>query len=112
MIGVNVTSSTPKPSRDPLVPAVLCTQRTQTFDPAATPEGIKKSLEIMSRYTSLPEHSKKAMEIMDSNQQFFEDNFAVFIKDLVDFVENTYHVKIKKPDILKYQAFLMDIYIL
>ncbi|NQU53778.1 MAG: DUF479 domain-containing protein [Bacteroidetes bacterium] len=76
------------------LPFLIQNRRLESY---ATPNGIQKSLEIMSRYTSLPEHSKKAMEIMDSNQQFFEDNFGVFIKDMVAFVENTYNVEIKKP---------------
>jgi acyl carrier protein phosphodiesterase len=77
------------------LPFLIQNRRLESY---ATTVGIQKSLEIMSRYTSLPEHSKKAMEIMDSNQQFFEDNFAGFIKDLVGFVENTYGVEIKKPE--------------
>lgn len=77
------------------LPFLIQNRRLESY---ATTVGIQKSLEIMSRYTSLPEHSKKAMEIMDYNQQFFEDNFAGFIKDIIGFVENTYRVEIKKPD--------------
>lgn len=76
------------------LPFLIQNRRLESY---ATTTGIQKSLEIMSRYTSLPEHSKKAMEIMDANQQFFEDNFAGFIKEMVDFVENTYGIEIKKP---------------
>lgn len=76
------------------LPFLIQNRRLESY---ATSDGILKSLEIMSRYTSLPEHSKKAINIMDSNKKFFEDNFSGFIKDMVDFVENTHNVKIKKP---------------
>jgi len=77
------------------LPFLIQNRRLESY---ATTDGIQKSLEIMSRYTSLPEHSKKAMKILDSNHQFFEDNFAGFMKDMIGLVENTYNVEIKKPD--------------
>jgi acyl carrier protein phosphodiesterase len=64
----------------------------------ARKEGIQKSLEIMSRYTSLPEKSQKAMEVMTENFQFFDQKFALFMNDMIGFIEGTHHVPIKKPD--------------
>ena len=76
-------------------PLLIQNRRLESY---ATKDGIQKSLRTMSRYTSLPEKSVKAMEIMKSNQQFFDDNFAGFIKDMIDFVENNYDIEIKKLD--------------
>jgi acyl carrier protein phosphodiesterase len=64
----------------------------------ARKEGIQKSLEIMSRYTSLPEKSQKAMEVMTENFQFLDQKFALFMNDMIGFIEGTHHVPIKKPD--------------
>jgi acyl carrier protein phosphodiesterase len=60
-------------------------------------KGIQKSLEMMSRYTSLPNNSKKAIAVMKSNIPFFEESFAVFMSEIVDFVSNEYKVRIKRP---------------
>lgn len=62
-------------------------------------QGIQKSLEIMSHYTSLPNNSKKAITVMKSNIPFFEENFAVFMSEIVDFVSNEYKVSIKRPTV-------------
>lgn len=64
----------------------------------ARKDGIQKSLQIMSRYTSLPEKSHKAMEIMTENFQFFDQKFALFMNDMIKFIEETHMVPIKKPD--------------
>jgi len=77
------------------LPFLIQNRRLESY---STVNGIQKSLELMSKYTSLPGKSEKAMEIMKYNQQFFEDNFAVFIKDMINFVENNYDIKIQKPD--------------
>jgi acyl carrier protein phosphodiesterase len=65
----------------------------------ARKDGIQKSLEIMSRYTSLPEKSEKAMEIMVGNFEIFDQNFALFMEDMIEFIEGTQKVPIKKPDL-------------
>ena len=77
------------------LPFLIQNRRLESY---ATVEGIQKSLETMGRYTSLPEKSKKAIEIMETNLPFFESNFAGFMEDMVDFVEDDFGVKIKKPD--------------
>ena len=64
----------------------------------ARKDGIQKSLQIMSHYTSLPEKSEKAMEIMIANFQFFDQKFALFMDDMIEFIEEIHHVPIKKPD--------------
>ncbi len=74
------------------LPVLIQNRRLESY---ATVEGIQKSLEIMSRYTSLPPKSKKAVEIMEANMPFFEVNFADFMVDMVQFVENDFGVKVK-----------------
>jgi len=62
-------------------------------------EGIQKSLETMSRYTSLPDKSKTAINILQANINYLADNFNSFMADVINFVETSYGVKIKKPDL-------------
>ncbi len=82
------------------LPFLIQNKRLESY---ATADGIQNSLKLMSRYTSLPEKSKIAMEIMESNQQFFDDNFSGFINDMVCFVESNYNVEINhcKPEVDK-----------
>ena len=54
----------------------------------------------MSRYTSLPENSKKAMEIMKNNFPYLETNFTSFMQDLTNYVESEFSIDIKKPQSL------------
>lgn len=75
------------------LPILIQNKRLESY---ANPKGIQKSLEIMSRYTSLPDHSKNAIEIMGENLPFFENNFSLFMEDMRSFVEIDYQVSIKK----------------
>lgn len=76
------------------LPFLIQHRRLESY--AAT-QGIQKSLEIMSRYTSLPDNSKRAITVMKSNNPFFEENFAEFMGELVHFVTNEFNVEIIIP---------------
>ena len=67
----------------------------------AETKGIQKSLEIMSRYTSLPENSEKAIKVMQSNIHFFEKNFAEFMLEIINFTNANFNTKIEIPNIYK-----------
>ena len=54
----------------------------------------------MSRYTSLPDKAETAIHILKENFDYFENNFAAFMSDIIDFVEDNYCVTIKKPDLI------------
>jgi acyl carrier protein phosphodiesterase len=66
----------------------------------ASADGIQRSLEIMSRYTSLPENSKKAIEILTTNFSFLKDNFTGFMNDMIRFVETEFEIEINKPGLV------------
>lgn len=57
-------------------------------------EGILKTLEIMSRYTSLPEHSAFVRQLLKDEDNYFEENFDRFISDMVQFVQTNYSIRI------------------
>jgi acyl carrier protein phosphodiesterase len=77
------------------LPFLVQNKRLESY---ATKEGIQKSMEIMSRYTSLPEKTEIAMKVLAENFLFFENNFSSFFADIIDFVQNEYRIILKKTD--------------
>jgi acyl carrier protein phosphodiesterase len=59
--------------------------------------GIKKALEIMSHYTSLPEKTDFALDVFHQNKKVLAKNFIMFMKEIIGFVESNNDVEIKKP---------------
>jgi acyl carrier protein phosphodiesterase len=59
--------------------------------------GIKTALEIMSRYTSLPEKSDIAIKILQQNNYSLSENFRMFMGAIIDYVEFNFGIEIKKP---------------
>lgn len=79
------------------LPFLIQNKRLESY---ARKDGIQKSLETMSRYTSLPNKAETAIEILKLNFDYFENNFTSFMADVIDFVETNYVVTIKKPDLI------------
>ncbi len=50
-----------------------------------TIEGIKSVLTAMAKYTSLPAAPDFAIQIMQTNNAFFQENFCLFYDELIDF---------------------------
>jgi acyl carrier protein phosphodiesterase len=67
------------------LPVLIKNRRLESY---ARKEGICQSLEIMSRYTSLPEKSKLAIEIMQSNFDLIDMHFTSFMPELISFADN------------------------
>ncbi len=53
----------------------------------ATIQGIEKSLQLMSKYTSLPAQSQTAIQILESNYAAFDNEFNSFFEDIKLFVQ-------------------------
>lgn len=66
------------------LPVLIKNRRLESY---ASTEGIHQSLELMSRYTSLPEKADKAIEIMQLNFVFIESRFTAFMNELITFTE-------------------------
>lgn len=65
----------------------------------ARKENILTVLEIMSRRTSLPDHGRWAMEVLDQEYEQFESLFRSFFSEMIEYVETEFHVNIPKPEI-------------
>lgn len=65
----------------------------------ATETGINHSMNIMSKYTSFPPKSERAMEIYRENRIYLIENFNVFMKELIFFVEINHGIFLRKNKI-------------
>lgn len=65
----------------------------------ASKDMILPVLEIMSRRTSLPDHGKWAVEVLNQEYEQFDFLFRSFFVELIEFVELEYRVNIPKPDV-------------
>lgn len=58
-------------------------------------EGIRSVLATMSKYTTLPDHSDFAIDVMVNNYQKLTQNFIFFFADLKYYVQNVHNIVIK-----------------
>ena len=79
------------------LPFLIQNRRLESY---ANIDGIQQSLEIMSRYTSLPEKSQIAIEILKLNFEFLHENFSVFMLELIEFVEGGFEIEINRPNVI------------
>jgi acyl carrier protein phosphodiesterase len=62
-------------------------------------ENLLTVLEIMSRRTSLPDHSRWALDVLDKEYGQFESLFRSFFSEMIEYVETEFNVNIPKPDL-------------
>jgi len=79
------------------LPSLIKTRRLESY---ASTDGMSHTLEIMSRYTSLPSHAPDAIKIMEENLDFMSENFDIFMSEMIVFVESEFGVKIKRPGLI------------
>jgi acyl carrier protein phosphodiesterase len=60
------------------IPHLIQHRRLQSY---ATIEGIETSIEIMSQRTSLPDHTKKGIELLRADYSLFEKDALAFLDD-------------------------------
>ncbi len=78
------------------LPILIQNRRLESY---ATVDGIIQSIELMSRYTSLPKQSKFARQILLENQEYFFDNFEDFMHDMIEHVTRSHDIEINRPPI-------------
>jgi acyl carrier protein phosphodiesterase len=83
------------PSRvQAFLPFLIQNKRLESY---ATVNGIVQSLKIMSNYSSVPSKSSIAKTILQDNYQYLDDNFRIFMQDIIEFVDTKHGVEIKRP---------------
>ncbi len=76
------------------LPWLIQNRRLESY---AQKSGISRSLEAMSRYTSLPGKTERAIEILTEQFMFLEHNFSGFMQDVLEFAETEFGVQINRP---------------
>lgn len=74
------------------LPFLIKNRRLESY--AAT-TGIAEALQIMSNYSSLPAKSDFVLNILENNYDFFEDNFKIFMDDLISYISEKYNIEIR-----------------
>jgi acyl carrier protein phosphodiesterase len=78
------------------LPSLIHNKRLESY---STIDGFRRVLEIMSRYTSLPDHSEKAKKILAENYNHLQDNFQYFMNDIIEIVTKEFGVVIENPEV-------------
>lgn len=76
------------------LPFLIQSRRLESY---ATISGLKTALEIMSRRTSLPNHSNFAIETLHLNYKEFELEFRLFMSEIMAFVSKTFQITLTTP---------------
>ncbi len=58
--------------------------------------GLEKALTVMSKYTTLPDYTSKAMKILSDNYLLINSNFLEFFPEVINFITEHYPVDIQK----------------
>ncbi len=62
-------------------------------------DGLENALQLMAKYTSLPAESSFAIEVLNKNYQFINQQFLIFFDELILHVENELELYESKRDI-------------
>lgn len=74
------------------LPFLIQNRRLESY---ASLTGIIQALKIMSNYSSLPDKSDFVMRTVQSNNDFLDDNFKVFMFDIIQFISETHNYDLK-----------------
>lgn len=77
------------------LPFLIQNRRLESY---ASIGGIIQALKIMSNYTSLPAKSDFVLHTIQTSNDFFDDNFKVFMLDIMRFITETQGHELKIPD--------------
>ena len=76
------------------LPFLIHNRRLESY---ATTNGFRRVLEIMSRYTSLPDFSDEAWVILNENYIQIGENFQNFMTEIIIMVNEEFGVELEKP---------------
>lgn len=76
-----------------IVPKLIRNKRLYSYKDI---EGIRSVLSTMSKYTSLPDHSDFAINVMKENYEFLKQNFKLFFSDITYYIKTVHNIDIKE----------------
>jgi acyl carrier protein phosphodiesterase len=77
------------------LPFLIQNRRLESY---ASVDGIIQSIEIMSKYTSLPAKSEIAKKILLANYDYLSKIFEEFMVEMLEFVRQNHQISIVKPE--------------
>ena len=80
------------------LPAIIKSRRLESY---AQVSGIRQSMDIMSRHTSLPSKADLATGILLENYDFIGNHFSEFMEEIISFVEVESGIVIERPAVLR-----------
>ena len=79
------------------LPFLIQNRRLESY---ASVDGIVQSVKIMSDYTSLPNKTEIAKQILLEHYEFLAANFLDFMNDMIEFVSSSQNIILQKPDFI------------
>jgi len=79
------------------LPFLIQNRRLESY---ASVNGIVQALKIMSNYSSLPAKSDFVMQTIQTNNDFFNDNFKEFMSDVIQFIIEKHGHELNIPDLI------------
>ncbi len=74
-----------------MVPKLIANDRLHSYRKI---EGIRSVLSTMAIYTSLPDHSNFAIQVLEENYDFLKENFFLFFSEIKYYVETVHHIEL------------------
>lgn len=74
-----------------MVPKLIQNKRLYSYKDI---EGIRSVLSTMSTYTSLPDHSDFAIEVLQEHYEFLKRNFFLFFSDIIYYIKTVHNIVI------------------
>lgn len=75
-----------------MVPGLIQNKRLLSYKDV---EGIRSVLSTMSKFTSLPDYSDFAIEVLKDHYEFLKRNFFLFFSDITYYIKTVHNVDIK-----------------
>ncbi len=75
-----------------IVPKLIRNKRLYSYKDI---EGIRSVLSTMSKYTSLPDHSDFAIEVLENNYELLKRYFFLFFSDITYYIKTVHNIDIK-----------------
>jgi len=74
-----------------IVPKLIKNKRLYSYKDI---EGIRSVLSTMATFTSLPDHSDFAIEVLENNYEFLKQNFYLFFNDIIYYIKTVHNIDI------------------